>query len=158
MVKNTQVTDLTFPAGFHKAGGVYFEDIEGNCYMDFSSGYGVANIGWQHPKMLKAMQEQLEKSNYAPPWMATQESAELGEKLISLTGFPGFRCLRATGGGDANESLLKALFAYKRGEILTFNRSYHGGTHATIGMSETESFKYPMCGKEKEFLKFGKKS
>ena len=148
MIKNTQVTDLTFPAGFHKAGGVHFEDIEGNRYLDFSSGYGVANIGWQHPKMLKAMQDQLLKSNYAPPWMATQEAAELGEKLISLTGFPGFRCLRATGGGDANENLLKALYANKPGDILTFNRSYHGGTHATIGMSETESFRLPVVKHE----------
>lgn len=153
MVKNTQVTDLTFPAGFHKARGVHFEDIEGNRYLDFSSGYGVANIGWQHPKMLQSMEEQLNKSNYAPPWMATQESAELGEKLISLTGFPGFRCLRATGGGDANENLLKALYAYKRGEILTFNRSYHGGTHATIGMSETESFRLPHVKHEYHTLK-----
>jgi 4-aminobutyrate aminotransferase-like enzyme len=57
LVKNTQVTDLTFAAGFHKADGVHFEDIEGNRYLDFSSGYGVANIlikatmrlpGWQH--------------------------------------------------------------------------------------------------------------
>jgi 4-aminobutyrate aminotransferase-like enzyme len=147
-IKDTQVSDLTFPAGFHKAAGIYFEDIEGNRYIDFSSGYGVANIGWQHPKMLKAMHEQLGKSNYAPPWMATQEAAELGKKLITLTGSPGFRCLRAIGGGDANENLLKALYAYKRGEILTFDRSYHGGTHATIGMSEAELFRLPLVKHE----------
>jgi 4-aminobutyrate aminotransferase len=143
LVKKTQVTDLSFPAGFHKAKGVYFEDIEGNRFMDFSSGYGVANIGWQHPDMLQSMRKQLEKSNYAPPWMTSEESAKLGEKLINLTGHPGFRCLRATGGADANEILMKALYAHKKGDVLTFERSYHGGTHAAIGMSDKKSFRLP---------------
>ena len=112
-VRKTQVTDISFQAGFHKSNGVWFEDVEGNRYMDFSSGYGVVNIGWQHPQMLKAMHGQVKKSNYAPPWMTTEESVELGEKLISLTGQDGYRCLRATGGADANEILLKTLYAYR---------------------------------------------
>lgn len=147
-IRKTQVADLTFPAGFHRARGAYFEDAEGNRYLDFSSGYGVVNIGWQHPGMLSAMRKQIGKSNYAPPWMPTEESAILGEKLIRLTGNSEFRCLRATGGADGNEILLKALFARKPGDVLTFHRSFHGGTHASIGMSENDLFRLPPVKEE----------
>lgn len=141
--KQFQITDISYPAAFHTSQGMYFEDIEGNRVMDFSSGYGVTNIGWQHPKMLTVMQEQLNKSNYCPPWMPTEESANLGEALSKLVGFSPAICMRATGGADANEIILKSLFADNQGDVLSFEMSYHGGTHATIGLGEMKKFNLP---------------
>lgn len=82
--KQFQITDISYPAAFHTSQGMYFEDIEGNRVVDFTSGYGVTNIGWQHPKMLEAMQAQIVKSNYCPPWMPTEESANLGEAIKEI--------------------------------------------------------------------------
>jgi len=41
-------------------------------------------------------------------WMSTEESANLGEALSKLVAFSPAICMRATGGADANEIVLKA--------------------------------------------------
>ncbi|WP_235865226.1 aminotransferase class III-fold pyridoxal phosphate-dependent enzyme, partial [Streptomyces cacaoi] len=40
------------------AEGSYFWDYEGNRYLDFASGLVFTNIGYQHPKVVAAVQEQ----------------------------------------------------------------------------------------------------
>ena len=153
ITKQHQVTDISFPAAFHSAKGVRFQDIEGNQYLDFSSGYGVANVGWQHPEMVQELQVQAAKSTYAPPWMTSAESAELGRKLAGLLSNNDYKCFRATGGSDANEIALKVMFAkHGPGNVLSFYRSYHGGTHASLGMSDIDAFRLPDIKHEyKEF-------
>jgi len=144
LTKKHQITDLSFPAAFHDAQGRRFRDIEGNEYLDLSSGYGVANVGWQHPEMVEALKLQVIKSNYAPPWMVTEESALLGQKLTSLMPEEGYRSFRSTGGSDANEIARKVIFSkHGKGDVLSFYRSYHGGTHSSLGLSDIEAFRLP---------------
>jgi taurine--2-oxoglutarate transaminase len=149
LTKEFQVADLSFPASFSSAKGVRFKDIEGNEYVDMSSGYGVVNLGWQHEKMVRALQKQVEKSTYSPPWMVNEESALLGKKLVSLMPESGCKCFRATGGSDANEIARKVFFSkFGQGEVLSFYRSYHGGTHLSLGISDIEAFGLPEIKKE----------
>ena len=44
-----------FPVVFEKAHGVTMEDVDGNIYLDFSSGIVVANVGHSHPKVATAV-------------------------------------------------------------------------------------------------------
>jgi 4-aminobutyrate aminotransferase-like enzyme len=144
LTKEHQLSDLSFPASFHSAKGIRFEDIEGNSYIDMSSGYGVVNVGWQHPKMVKSLQDQALKSTYAPPWMVSEESALLGEKLAGKMPEKGYKCFRATGGSDANEIVRKVMFSkFGSCDVVSFYRSYHGGTHASLGMSDIDAFRLP---------------
>lgn len=52
-------------------------DIEGNSYIDFTSGYGVANTGWGRKELIEIASNQLQKLNYSPPWFPTNEAVEL---------------------------------------------------------------------------------
>jgi len=131
------------PVSFKTSNGVYIEDLESKRYIDLTSGYGVVNIGWQNKKMLKKQFEQINISNYAPPWMATNEANGLAEKLKSFFPKENYKCLRATGGANANEMVLSIFFNKTNGDIATFNKSYHGWSQATIGMSEDHKFKFP---------------
>ena len=131
------------PITFKTSNGIYLEDIESNRYIDFTSGYGVVNIGWQNKKMLKKQLEQVQISNYAPPWMPTNEANALAEKLVSFFPDEKYKCLRATGGANANEIVLSIFYNKTKSEIATFQRSYHGWTQATIGISEDHKFKFP---------------
>lgn len=149
LTKQYQITDLSFPASFASSKGVRFTDIEGNEYIDLSSGYGVVNVGWQHPKMVAALQEQATKSCYAPPWMVTEESAILSEKLCNRMPATNYKSFRATGGSDANEIARKVISSYYgTANVLSFHRSYHGGSHASLGISDIEAFKLPEIKKE----------
>jgi 4-aminobutyrate aminotransferase-like enzyme len=141
--KAANTGEVTVPFIFDRASGSYVFDREGNAVLDFSSGYGVANTGWMHPRVLAAMEQQLQKSTYAPPWFATEQGLELSELLLGIS--PGMdACVRATGGADAMEAILKAVFALTgKREIISFQRAYHGGTGRAIRLSDFQAFNLP---------------
>jgi taurine--2-oxoglutarate transaminase len=130
------VQNTTNPIPITRAEGVYFWDAEGKQYIDFSSQLMNMNIGHQHPKVIRAIQEQAAQLCYAHPGMATLPRGQLGEKIAEVA--PGelmksFFCL---GGAEANENAIKlARFYTGRHKILARYRSYHGATHGAIALT-----------------------
>ena len=124
------------PIPMVKAEGIYFWDADGKRYLDFSSQLMNLNIGHQHPKVVKAIQDQAATLAYAHPSMATEPRGLLGRKIAEVT--PGnlkktFFCL---GGAEANENAIKmARFYTGRHKILARYRSYHGATHGAIALT-----------------------
>ncbi len=124
------------PIPMAKAEGIYFWDADGKRYIDFSSQLMNTNIGHQHPKVVKAIQDQAAALTFAHPGMATEPRGLLGKKLSEIT--PGklkktFFCL---GGAEANENAIKiARFYTGRHKILAHYRSYHGATHGAIALT-----------------------
>lgn len=144
--------EVSLPICFHHSKGNYLYDIEGNAFLDFTSGYGVTNSGWLRKEIVDSIQEQLLRSAYAPPWIPTQESIELSELLLEITPPNLVYCARAVSGADANEVIYKAVFASngKKG-VISFSRSYHGGTHFTLNLSDVEKFHLPKLPIGSEF-------
>lgn len=147
-IKNLIDLNYYVPVGFKNGYGCIINDLEGKEYVDFSGAYGVSIIGWQHPSMIKFQKEQIDKSNYAPTWMPTEESVKYAEKLLSLFKDKDFKCLKSTGGANGNEVALSVFYNINQGEIATFKNSYHGWSQATLGMGEILEFKMPKVKKE----------
>ena len=130
------IQSATNPIPISKAEGVYFWDSDGKRYIDFSSQLMNMNIGHQHPKVIKAIQDQAAQLCYAHPGMATEARGLLGKKIAELA--PGnlnktFFCL---GGAEANENAIKiARFYTGRHKIMARYRSYHGATHGAIALT-----------------------
>jgi taurine--2-oxoglutarate transaminase len=124
------------PIPIVRAQGIYFWDSDGKKYIDFSSQLMNMNIGHQHPKVIKAIQEQAAQLCYAHPGMATEARGLLGQKIAEVA--PGdlkktFFCL---GGAEANENAIKISRLYTgRNKILARYRSYHGATHGAIALT-----------------------
>lgn len=124
------------PIPMSSAEGVYFWDANGKRYLDFSSQLMNINVGHQHPKVVRAIQEQAAKLCFAHPGVATEPRARLGEMLAQVT--PGdlkktFFCL---GGAEANENAIKIARAFTgRYKILATYISYHGATHGAIALT-----------------------
>ena len=150
--KQVNVGEVSLPVCFDKAKGSYLFDTEGNSYLDFTSGYGVTSSGWLREEITNAIQQQLLRAAYAPPWLPTREAIDLSELLINITPASLVQCARATGGADANEIIFKAIYAAtgKKG-IISFRRSYHGGTHFTLNISDAECFHLPKLPVGAEF-------
>lgn len=116
--------------------GVYFWDADGKRYLDFSSQLMNLNIGHQHPKVVRAIQEQAAQLCFVQPALATEPRGRLGELLAQIT--PGdlkktFFCL---GGAEANENAIKIARAYTgRHKIIARYRSYHGATHGAMALT-----------------------
>jgi taurine---2-oxoglutarate transaminase len=130
------VQSTTNPIPISQAKGVYFWDANGKRYLDFSSQLMNLNIGHQHPKVIKAIQDQAAMLCYAHPGMATEARGLLGKKIAEVA--PGnlnktFFCL---GGAEANENAIKiARFFTGRNKIMARYRSYHGATHGAIALT-----------------------
>lgn len=124
------------PIPVARAEGVYFWDVDGKRYLDFSSQLMNVNIGHGNKKVIKAAQEQMEKVCYVYPGTATEPKARLGQLLAEIT--PGN--LRKTfftlGGAEANENAIKFARLYTgRHKIIARYRSYHGATAGAMALS-----------------------
>src|SRR5574338_1527295 len=119
-----------------RAEGVYFYDADGRRYLDFASQLVNTNIGHQHPKVVKAIQEQAAKLTFAAPGMATEPRGLLGKKLAEITPGDLKKTFFTLGGAEANENAIKiARFYTGRFKILARYRSYHGATNGAIALT-----------------------
>jgi taurine---2-oxoglutarate transaminase len=122
------------PIYLKRAEGVYFWDGDDNRWLDFSSQLINLNIGHQHPKMLQAIKEQVDKLCFAGPSFATEPRGTLGKKLAEVTGLA--KAFFTLGGSEANENAIKMARLYTgRNKIITRYRSYHGATMGSMTAS-----------------------
>ncbi|GAB4486392.1 MAG: aspartate aminotransferase family protein [Anaerolineales bacterium] len=124
------------PIPVGRAEGVYFWDTDGKRYLDFSSQLMNTNIGHQHPKVVKAIQDQAAEICFVHPGNTTEVRALLGKKLAEVTPGNLKKTFFALGGSEANENAIKlARFYTGRHKILAQYRSYHGATHGSIALT-----------------------
>ena len=124
------------PIPVEKAEGIYFWDSDGKRYLDFSSQLMNTNIGHQHPKVVKAIQDQAAKLCFVHPGNATEPRGLLGKKLAEVTPGNLKKTFFTLGGAEANENAIKiARFYTGRHKILARYRSYHGATHGSIALT-----------------------
>jgi predicted acetylornithine/succinylornithine family transaminase len=111
-------------------------DAEGNEYLDFVSGIAVTNIGHCHPKMVRAVQDQVETLVHVSNLYYNEKQPQLAKALAEHSGLPGAKCFFCNSGAEANEGLIKLarLWGSEKGkyEIITMRQSFHGRTLATL--------------------------
>ncbi|GII99799.1 taurine--2-oxoglutarate transaminase [Sediminihabitans luteus] len=116
--------------------GSYLWDADGARYLDFSGQLVYTNVGHQHPRVVKAIQDQAATLCTIAPAHANDKRA-LAAKLITDRAPEGMNKVFFTNGGaDAVEHAVRmARLHTGRYKVLTQYRGYHGGTHLTINMS-----------------------
>ncbi len=124
------------PIVVDRAQGIYFWDVDGKRYIDFSSQLMNMNIGHGHPRVIAAITEQAEKLAFAYPGTAHEAKGQCAEKLAEVTPGDLNKVLFTLGGAEAIENAIKIARQYTgRHKIVTRYRSYHGATYgaATAG-------------------------
>jgi taurine--2-oxoglutarate transaminase len=115
------------------AKGCWFWTPEGKRFLDFNSQLMCVNIGHGDERVVRAIQRQAETLAYANPFMATEPRALLGRKLAEITPGDIDVFFFTNGGTEANENAIKIARQYTgRHKILSFYRSYHGGTAGSM--------------------------
>lgn len=137
MIKNhiiyTNFLDYQFT--LKKAQGSFLWTKEGKKLIDFTSGWNVTNLGWNHPEINGAVAKQANKNVYAPMWSADPIQEEYAKELISSLPKELDAICRATGGTEANEEALKIARAVTgRKKIIGFRDSYHGQSFGSIAL------------------------
>jgi len=113
--------------------GSYFWDFDGNKYLDFSGQLVFTNIGFQHPKVVKAIQDQAGLLTTVAPHHANEARGEAAKRITERAGGHFHKVFFTAGGADAVENAIRmARLHTGRNKILSFYRSYHGNTAAAI--------------------------
>lgn len=133
---------IGFDKVYARAEGAYLYDQEGKDYLDFLSGYGVFNIGRNHPEVQKTIRDVLDLNL---PNMVQMDcallSGLLAEKLVQLTGPKLNAVFFCNSGTESIEGAIKfAKCATGRHRILSLTQSYHGLTHGSLSITGNKNF------------------
>jgi 4-aminobutyrate aminotransferase/(S)-3-amino-2-methylpropionate transaminase len=138
--------DLAFARAIGILAPVYIEsaknaemwDVEGKRYIDFASGIAVCSTGHSHPKVVAAVQEQLQRFSHTCFGITPYSSAvELAEKLNELApGNTPKKTMFVTTGAEAVENCIKIARAHtgRRG-VIAFSGGFHGRTMMAMGLT-----------------------
>lgn len=124
-----------------KAEGLWIEDAAGRRYMDFH-GNNVHHIGYGHPRLKKAIAEQMDALPFAPRRYACETASALAAKLAAIAPGNLSKVLFTTGGSDAIEVALKlARTATGRFKTLSFYDAFHGAGFGASALSGETLFR-----------------
>ena len=113
--------------------GSYVWDYDGNRFLDFSSQLVNVNIGHQHPKVVKAIQDQAGRLATVAPQHANDMRGEAAKRIVDLAGPNMAKVFFTNGGADAIENAIRmARLHTNKHKVLSAYRSYHGNTGAAI--------------------------
>ena len=139
------------PVEFVGGQGMRLTDSEGNEYLDFLGGIAVNCLGYDHPVLVNAVQEQASKLVHVSNYFHIEHRGKVARRIAQLAnagdGAPKdaspdapeqWRTFFANSGAEANECAIKlARLWAKRGgnggfDIVCLNKSFHGRTMETI--------------------------
>ncbi len=122
--------------------GAYAYDDAGKKYLDFYAGIAVSALGHNHPRMVKALEEQASKLMHASNWFYTEPQLTLAERLCKLTGME--RLFYSNDGSGAVETAFKLARKHTRKkEIISMKNSFHGRTMGALSATWKENYKKP---------------
>lgn len=121
-----------------KAGNAELWTTEGKRYIDFAGGIGVLNTGHLHPKVKKAVAEQLEKFSHTcyqvVPYALYGKVAERIAKAAPVGAAA--KTFFVTTGAEAVENAIKIARAKTgRRAVIAFQGAFHGRTNFTLGLT-----------------------
>ena len=128
----------TMPVFAVEAGGGVVVDVDGNSLIDFGSGIAVTTIGNSAPRVVTAVQNQVELFTHTCFMITPYEGyVAVAEQLNQLT--PGNyekRSALFNSGAEAVENAVKIARAYtKKQAVVAFDHAYHGRTNLAMALT-----------------------
>jgi 4-aminobutyrate aminotransferase len=127
-----QCTGYQAPVVWDRASGVLVTDVDGNTFIDWTSGVLVTNVGHCHPDLVKAVQAASAKllNNYE---CLNEPRVEAAEKLISVLPPHLDKCFFLSTGSETVEGAVRIMKRHSgRFEIVSFYGGFHGRTYAAL--------------------------
>jgi 4-aminobutyrate aminotransferase-like enzyme len=158
--RNVTYVSPGFPVFWEQAKGANVWDVDGNRFLDLTSGFGVASLGFTPDKIVAAMLDQAPRLYHAMGDVhPSAEKAALCRCLSQLTFEkwnlgPG-KSILTNSGSEAVEAALKtAWLATKRRGVLAFAGSYHGLGYGALTVTGRKLFRDPFAGQLADFATF----
>jgi len=129
---------ITLPVFAASAENAELRDVEGRRYIDFAGGIGVLNIGHRHPRVMAAVQHQLQALTHACFQVTPYEPyVRLAERLNELApgGTPKKTILLTTGAEGIENAVKIARQATGRRALIAFGGAFHGRTMMALALT-----------------------
>lgn len=139
-----QTTDFPLLLEIERAEGIWLYGPKGEKYIDLISGIGVSNVGHRHPKVLEAIQQQLDKYLHLMVYGEYVQTPQtlLAEALCETLPTTLDNVYFVNSGSEAVEGALKLAKRYtNRREIISCINAYHGSSHGALSVGGNEQFK-----------------
>jgi beta-alanine--pyruvate transaminase len=122
------------PRLIESAAGAYYTMVDGRRLFDCLSGLWCTPLGHAHPRIVQAVQQQVQRLDFSPGFqMGHKPAFELAARIASLAGRPNDRVFFTNSGSESVDTALKIAIAYHRvrGEasrtrVIGRERGYHG--------------------------------
>jgi 4-aminobutyrate aminotransferase len=134
-------TTKTSPVAVYRARGAMVWGVDGNRYLDFTSGIGVTNTGHCHPKVVKAVQDQAaELMHFAGTDFYYSIQARLAKRLTEVTPGDGAKKVFYTNSGaESVEAAIKlSKWSSERMLFLAFIGAFHGRTMGAVSLTASK--------------------
>jgi 4-aminobutyrate aminotransferase-like enzyme len=158
--RNVTYVSPGFPVFWQRAEGVNVWDVDGNRFLDLTSGFGVASLGFTPAPVVAAAREQLRRLYHAMGDVhPTEEKVALCRRLSELT-FESWRLgagktVLTNSGSEAVEAALKtAWLATKKRGVLAFTGGYHGLGYGALTVTGRDLFRDPFNPQLADFATF----
>ncbi len=123
------------------AKGSYIYDMNGDAYLDFTTGIAVNNVGHCHPKVVEAVQKQAAQLMHTSIVTHHKGYADVAAKLIEIAPGRLDSVFLANSGAEAVEGALKmARYITGRPAIINFRGSFHGRTFMTTALTTSKLY------------------
>jgi len=131
----------SYPLVAKRGHGAVIEDVDGNEFLDFSSGIAVVSTGHCHPEVVAAIQKQAaELIHMSGTDFYYENMITLAERLAKIAPMPGpVRVYYGNSGTEAVEAAMKlARYHTKRQGIIAFYGAFHGRTMGSLSLTASK--------------------
>lgn len=139
-----QTNPFPYLIDVERAVGIFIYDKNKKRFYDMIAGVAVNNIGHNHPKVVTALKQQIDRHLHVMVYGEFIQEAQLNfaKRLTSLLPSTLNAVYPVNSGTEANEAALKlAKRITGRTELVSFRGSYHGSTHGSMSVSGNETKK-----------------
>jgi 4-aminobutyrate aminotransferase len=134
-------TTKTAPIVAESGSGVWITDVDGNRLLDFSSGVGVAAVGYAHPDVVRAVRDQVGRlSHFAGTDYYYDVQVRLAERISKFIpgSFPKKVFFTNSGTESAEAALKIARWQRQRPIVIGLLGAFHGRTMGSLSMTTSK--------------------
>ncbi len=138
-----QTSEFPLMLEIESANGIYLYDKNGKSYIDLISGIGVSGLGHRHPRVVKAVKDQVDKYMHTLVYGEFVLSPQVQLATLLAENLPApLDCVYfVNSGSEATEGAMKLAKRYTgRYEIVSCNNAYHGSTQGSASLMSDSYF------------------
>ncbi len=131
------------PLQVERGEGCYIYTKDGKKYLDMFSGLAVNALGYAHPALIKAIDEQVRKYTHLSNFFIQEPQLQLAERLLRLSGFD--KLFFSNSGTEAIEGSIKLIRKWGNNKnkkvIFGMSNGFSGRTMGALSLMDKQKYR-----------------